>query len=118
MPGGMPPQGMPGPMPGGPMPGGPGMPPGAPPMAPQEMTASSLAAAPPEQQKQLLGERLFPLISAVEPGHAGKITGMLLEMDNGELLNLLESPEALNAKVLEAISVLQMHAQEGEPKAE
>ena len=35
---------------------------------------------------------------------------MLLEMDNGELLNLLESPEALNAKIMEAISVLQMHA--------
>ena len=109
-----------GPMPGAPpgAPRGPGAPPGAPPMAPQEMTASSLAAAPPEQQKQLLGERLFPLISAVEPGLAGKITGMLLEMDNGELLNLLESPEALNAKIMEAISVLQMHAAEGDGKPE
>lgn len=115
---GMPPQGMPMPgMPGMPMPA-PGAPPGAPP-APMEMTASSLASAPPEQQKQLLGERLFPLISAVEPGLAGKITGMLLEMDNGELLNLLESPDALNAKIQEAISVLQMHNQtEGEGKAE
>mmetsp|Transcript_27257 Transcript_27257/g.69293 ORF Transcript_27257/g.69293 Transcript_27257/m.69293 type:complete len:646 (-) Transcript_27257:853-2790(-) len=115
----------PGMPPGGPMagmpPGGgmpmPGMPPqgmpGAPPMAPPgEMTPASLAAAPPEQQKQLLGERLFPLISQVEPALAGKITGMLLEMDNGELLNLLESPEALNAKIMEAISVLQMHAAE------
>merc|ERR1719247_1034075 len=90
------------------MPGGPqGMPLPGPP--PTEMTASSLAAAPPEQQKQLLGERLFPLISAVEPQLAGKITGMLLELDNGELLNLLESPEALNARIMEAISVLQMH---------
>jgi polyadenylate-binding protein len=116
---GMPPQGMPGmPMPGMAMPA-PGAPPGAPPTAPQEMTASSLAAAPPEQQKQLLGERLFPLISAVEPQLAGKITGMLLEMDNGELLNLLESPEALNAKIMEAISVLQMHSEGGDaPKAE
>ena len=105
------------PTPGMPMPA-PGAPPGAPP-APMEMTASSLASAPPEQQKQLLGERLFPLISAVEPGLAGKITGMLLEMDNGELLNLLESPDALNAKIQEAISVLQMHNQtEGEGKAE
>jgi polyadenylate-binding protein len=118
----MPPQGMPpGGMPGGPMPGmgGPQPMPGAPPQAPpQEMTASSLAAAPPEQQKQLLGERLFPLISAVEPALAGKITGMLLEMDNGELLNLLESPEALNAKIMEAISVLQMHADGSKEGAE
>ena len=94
----------------------PGAPPGQPPMAPQEMTASSLAAAPPEQQKQLLGERLFPLISAHEPQLAGKITGMLLEMDNGELLNLLESPEALNAKIMEAISVLQMHSDGDKPE--
>ena len=84
-----------------------------------DWAAAKLAAETrtPEQQKQLLGERLFPLISAVEPQLAGKITGMLLEMDNGELLNLLESPEALNAKIMEAISVLQMHqdgAKEGE----
>lgn len=110
-PGQMPPAGQAMPMQGGmPMPmGGPGAPPPAQ-MAPQEITASSLAAAAPEQQKQLLGERLFPLIHNVEPQLAGKITGMLLEMDNGELLNLLESPDALNAKIMEAISVLQMHA--------
>jgi len=83
-------------------------------MMPQDMTAASLAAAPPEQQKQLLGERLFPLISQVQPASAGKITGMLLEMDNGELLNLLVSPEALNAKITEAVSALEMHAAEGE----
>merc|ERR1719502_2223095 len=62
------------------------------PQAPRaDLSAATLAAAPPEQQKQLLGERLFPLIQNIEPQLAGKITGMLLEMDNGELLNLLES---------------------------
>jgi hypothetical protein len=39
---------------------------------------------------------------------------MLLEMDNGELLSLLESPEALNAKIMKAVSVLEMHAAEGD----
>ena len=33
------------------------------------------------------------------------LVGMLLEMDNSELLLLLESPEALAAKVDEAIQV-------------
>lgn len=28
-----------------------------------EMLSSQLAAAPPEQQKQMLGERLYPLVS-------------------------------------------------------
>ena len=40
---------------------------------------------------------------------AGKITGMLLEMDNSELLLLLESPDALESKVEEAIQVLKQH---------
>ena len=79
--------------------------------ATQEINAATLAAAPPEEQKRLLGERLFPLIQTAQPHLAGKITGMLLEMDNGELLNLLESPDALNAKIMEALSVLQMHSE-------
>lgn len=34
---------------------------------------------------------------------------MLLEMDNSELLVLLDSPEALDGKVQEAIEVLKQH---------
>lgn len=49
---------------------------------------AQLAGVPPQQQKQLLGEALFPKIQAVQPDLAGKITGMLLEMDNQELVNL------------------------------
>ncbi|KAH0619108.1 hypothetical protein JD844_018782 [Phrynosoma platyrhinos] len=67
----------------------------------EPLTASMLAAAPPQEQKQMLGERLYPLIHAMHPSLAGKITGMLLEIDNSELLLMLESPESLHSKVLE-----------------
>ncbi|XP_016117519.1 polyadenylate-binding protein 1-like [Sinocyclocheilus grahami] len=75
----------------------------------EPLTASMLAAAPPQKQKQMLGERLFPLIQNMHPNRAGKITGMLLEIDNSELLHLLESPESLRSKVDEAVAVLQAH---------
>ncbi|XP_070766378.1 polyadenylate-binding protein 1-like [Enoplosus armatus] len=75
----------------------------------EPLTASMLAAAPLMDQKQLLGERLYPLIHALHPNLAGKITGMLLEIDNSELLHMLESPDSLHSKVDEAIAVLQAH---------
>lgn len=75
----------------------------------QPLTAAALAAAAPEVQKQMLGERLYPLINAQEPEYAGKITGMLLEMDNTELLHLLEDKASLSNKVNEAMEVLKQH---------
>nr|CAD7462658.1 unnamed protein product [Timema tahoe] len=73
------------------------------------MSASMLASAPPQEQKQMLGERLFPLIQRMYSEMAGKITGMLLEIDNSELLHMLEHNEALKSKVEEAVAVLQAH---------
>merc|ERR1719271_1449115 len=40
---------------------------------------SSLANAPPGMQKQMLGEKIFPMIARIHPEMAGKITGMMLE---------------------------------------
>jgi len=75
----------------------------------EPLTASMLAAAPPQEQKQMLGERLFPLIQAMYPDLAGKITGMLLEIDNSDLVHMLEDDTSLKGKVEEAVSVLQAH---------
>lgn len=75
--------------------------------AQEPLTIKALAAAPEEQRKQMIGERLFPLIQQRQPELAGKITGMLLEMDNGELLHLLENSQALDEKCKEAITVLE-----------
>ena len=52
------------------------------------INSQTLAAAPAPAQKQMLGEALYPKIQAQQPELAGKITGMLLEMENSELLNL------------------------------
>lgn len=84
----------------------------------EPLTASMLAAALPSDQKQMLGERLFPLIESMYPNLAGKITGMLLEIDNSELLHMLEHNESLKSKVEEAVAVLHVHQQKGTSKIE
>lgn len=66
-----------------------------PPAATQDLTQGSMLqnqlqahAGNPGHQKQILGEAIFPKIAAIQPDLAGKITGMLLEMDNTELVQL------------------------------
>ncbi|KAK6115937.1 hypothetical protein DH2020_008206 [Rehmannia glutinosa] len=77
--------------------------------------ASALANATPEQQRTMLGENLYPLVDQLEHEHAAKVTGMLLEMDQTEVLHLLESPDALKAKVAEAMDVLRNVQQANSP---
>jgi polyadenylate-binding protein len=88
------------------------------PLSIEPLTIKALAAAPEDQKKQIIGESLFPLVREQQPELAGKITGMLLEMDNGELLHLLENREALNEKVLEALQVLQQQPEDEEDSLE
>jgi len=87
---------------------------------PQDISLSQLDQYPPDQQKLLLGERLYPMIQKTQSHLAGKITGMLL--DSGwsieELYSLLNDEDKLNQKIEEAVSVLkraQEIAPEGSP---
>ena len=76
-----------------------------------ELNAAMLAAAEPSQQKQMLGERIYPLVNdQIGNEQAGKVTGMLLEIENFELLKLIDEPTLLKEKVTEAMKVLQEHA--------
>jgi polyadenylate-binding protein len=77
-----------------------------------QLTAAMLAKLDSTQQKRVIGERLYPLIQEnplVQKNYkemAGKITGMLLEMEVSELLHMIESPQALEDKLKEAIAIL------------
>lgn len=79
----------------------------------QDILGASLAAASHEERKEIIGNRLYPLIETVQPTQGPKITGMLLDsMPVTELLHLLQSPEALNEKIEEALAVLEDHQQQ------
>ncbi|GAB2257698.1 hypothetical protein Droror1_Dr00013858 [Drosera rotundifolia] len=75
---------------------------------PDEDWSSMLSSVEPERQKELIGERLYPLVHDHRPDLAAKITGLLLEMDNSELMLMVYSPELLAAKVEEAVKVLKL----------
>lgn len=55
----------------------------------------------------MLGEHLYPLVGRLTSNHqTAKVTGMLLEMDQSEVIHLIDSPEELKIKVSEAMQVL------------
>jgi len=79
----------------------------------EPLSLEQLTLYPQDQQKILLGEKLFVLIQKKIPDKAGKITGMIL--DAGwtleELWSLLESDEKLKDKIDEALVVLKSTAE-------
>ena len=83
-----------------------------------EVCVAAFAVAAPlplPAQKQMVGERFFPVFQRGLRGRAlgsfgaaaltGKIAGMLLELDNRKLIVLLESEQQLFARAREAIHV-------------
>lgn len=85
-------------------------PPAAVPAGPPAISSAELAQLSPEDQKRMMGEKLYPLIAKTQPALAGKITGMILDSSYiEEMLHLIENPEALTFKINEAIEVLKNH---------
>ena len=81
--------------------------------AEQEALMQRLHSATPDNRRVILGGTLYPLIKKIEPVAAAKVTGMLLEMDQqSKVLHLIDSPESLQAKVQEAITVLKEAGQD------
>ena len=81
-----------------------------PPPPPNEFAAldlASLDAMAPVARDQRLGTIMYPrIVSLVGDGLAGKLTGMLLQMPNAQLLQVLDSPAALRGAVDRAVGVL------------
>lgn len=83
-------------------------------MQPMMYPAQAPVAAMPydqssgELQRQMYGEQLYLLVQPLSPSSviAQKITGMLLELPENELMLNLNSPEELHRRVVEALEVL------------
>jgi hypothetical protein len=59
-------------------------------------------------QIHYIGEEIYAQVLTLYPQRAGKITGMILELDDiTELLYMLETPELFNSMVAECIQVLE-----------
>ena len=72
----------------------------------EPLTMTMLAAAVPQDQKQMLGEKLFPRIRKLYQDLAGKVTGILLEKENKDILKMIEKPDYLTTSVKAVINML------------
>lgn len=83
--------------------------------------AAVIESAPADQAKRILGEELYPKIVATgkaqEPEAAGKITGMMLDLDNQEILALLEDDELFNNHFEDALTAFEEYKKSSEAEA-
>ena len=80
-----------------------------------EPLAKMLNRVPQQERSQILGEKLYPKVQALRPDLAGKITGMLLEMEVKDGLTILEDKDELEAKVEEALTLLEKTTKQKQP---
>lgn len=52
------------------------------------------------------GEELYPLVAEMDSDNAGKITGMLLEMTEADVISIIEDRQACEEKVSTPFSTL------------
>jgi polyadenylate-binding protein len=68
---------------------------------------AAFSSAPAETKRRMLGEQLYPVVlRSTNEKIAGKITGMLLEIEASDLIKLIQNPGELSIKIHEAIEVL------------
>lgn len=81
----------------------------------EALSMASLSQYPPDQQVNMVGERLFSQIAKTQPDLAGKITGMLLERYSSsihELVDIVNNENELNNNIDQAMEVLNKFAKE------
>eukprot|EP00467_Chlorarachnion_reptans_P023047 CAMPEP_0114507850 /NCGR_PEP_ID=MMETSP0109-20121206/12251_1 /TAXON_ID=29199 /ORGANISM="Chlorarachnion reptans, Strain CCCM449" /LENGTH=610 /DNA_ID=CAMNT_0001686673 /DNA_START=210 /DNA_END=2042 /DNA_ORIENTATION=- len=84
---------------------------------PTASLAAALQGMDEESQKHTIGEMLYPKIQARlleldRADKAGKITGMLLDLENEKLLEMIPNAQLLNDQVVEALEVLDKDAED------
>lgn len=83
-----------------------------------DIDPAALAQIPPEEKRNILGMKLYPLVEKyAEQSDVPKVTGMLLEMQHSEILSLLESPPALQEAVNGAVNALKEAANKSEEQS-
>ena len=70
----------------------------------------------PNEQKNYIGECIYTKLLDKYEENTGKITGMLLELPQQQLMAALQNEEALSARAEDAYNVLLMHLKQMENK--
>ncbi len=63
----------------------------------------------PAVEKQYVGELIYHYITEKGYANDGKLTGMIIEMENEEIIALLKNLNQLEYKIKEAVKVLEEH---------